>query len=396
MKRAVTAKLRTIHLETRLERALAPLMLPQALHQRLSEGYKASRTVTRRYPTGCENDFLGLPLLRVLNNNEPDNCDSFELREKLKRRIAHNSNFGTVIFNYRTVVCFHPILVTFLRTVRSSLILSGSSPFLAIVLDTQISLSENLLNARTVMEAKLPKKVDRWDGDATNYEAQFNHRNTLGFGDGIIDLTGINQRTISRFQLDPWQQLSLPKKTRRMPVHSHGRTPANLGINGPFPTTRASFRISGCKVDGLGMHEDLGVYSLLPEESRYCAPETTEFSSAVILGMSAVVVTLSHGILPPFLVVARLGFLPEYGISMESALSLSRPSRASSLPLTALRMSLPLAHISSLLLYPLDPILPGDPVDIHLSEPDICVTQMRPNLRPPTKHARRPLHITNH
>ncbi|KAF8330691.1 uncharacterized protein EI90DRAFT_3058802, partial [Cantharellus anzutake] len=32
----------------------------------------------------------------------------------------------------------------------------------------------------------------------------------------------------------------------------------------------------------------------------------------------------------------------------------------------------PLAHISSLLLHPLDPILPGDPADMHLSEPDIC------------------------
>ncbi|KAF8341232.1 uncharacterized protein EI90DRAFT_3011873 [Cantharellus anzutake] len=163
-------------------------------------------------------------------------------------------SFTSFIFNYRTVVCFHPILVTFVRTVRSSLILSASSPFLAIILDTQISLSENSLNARTVMEAKLPKKVDRWDGEGGQLRSPIQSSQqccdiihvrrfspdgrhvALGFGDGIIDLTGINQRGISRFQLDPWQQLSLPRKTRKMPVHSHGRTLVNLGINGPFPT----------------------------------------------------------------------------------------------------------------------------------------------------------------
>ncbi|KAF8330692.1 uncharacterized protein EI90DRAFT_3123912 [Cantharellus anzutake] len=54
------------------------------------------------------------------------------------------------------------------------------------------------------MEAKLPKKVDRWGGDATNYEAQFNDLNPSIFGNGIIELIDVDQSqpTISRFQLD--------------------------------------------------------------------------------------------------------------------------------------------------------------------------------------------------
>ncbi|KAF8330921.1 uncharacterized protein EI90DRAFT_3059872 [Cantharellus anzutake] len=58
--------------------------------------------------------------------------------------------------------------------------------------------------------------------------------------------------------------------------------------------------------------------------------------------------------------------------------ALSRPSRASSLRLPALRIPVSL-----------DPILPGDTTDLHPFQTK-CMTQMRPILRPATRHTRRP------
>ncbi|KAF8336492.1 uncharacterized protein EI90DRAFT_181365 [Cantharellus anzutake] len=60
--------------------------------------------------------------------------------ERSSRGIARNPNFGTVIFNYRAFIdrCFlspHPHHL-FTNYTTISLILSGSSPFPAIVLDT--------------------------------------------------------------------------------------------------------------------------------------------------------------------------------------------------------------------------------------------------------------------
>ncbi|KAF8336489.1 uncharacterized protein EI90DRAFT_3045948 [Cantharellus anzutake] len=88
----------------------------------------------------------------------------------------------------------------------------------------RIPLSEDLLDARMVMEAKLPdsEKVDRWGSSPKiNYEVQFNdpdirngivtcaalslngHHIALGIGSGIIELADIDhQCTISQFQLD--------------------------------------------------------------------------------------------------------------------------------------------------------------------------------------------------
>ncbi|KAF8330694.1 uncharacterized protein EI90DRAFT_3289621 [Cantharellus anzutake] len=177
-----------------------------------------------------------------------------------------------------------------------SLILSEYSPFLVIILDTQIPLSENLLNARTVMEAKLPKKIDRWDGDAANYEAQFNWHFSpygryvaLGFGNGIIELIDIDQRTISRFQLDPPNYpapLNFP-----MHVLSHGSTPVNLGINRPFPTY----------IDTLVQSDNGSFVGRVPRKLWFCSLASIA-SIAYILPLN------------PLLATARLGFLPTYRV----------------------------------------------------------------------------------
>ncbi|KAF8336414.1 uncharacterized protein EI90DRAFT_172956 [Cantharellus anzutake] len=136
----------------------------------------------------------------------------------------------------------------------------------------RIPLSEDLLHARMVMEAKLPnlpKKADSRD----EYDAQFNdpdvrngivtcaalsldgHHIALGIGSGVIELADIHrQRTISRFQLDPpnhpvWiefvhgHRVAAEDNEGNITILSHDMTLINLGTlpNGPLPAvTRVS------------------------------------------------------------------------------------------------------------------------------------------------------------
>ncbi|KAF8336397.1 uncharacterized protein EI90DRAFT_171742 [Cantharellus anzutake] len=141
----------------------------------------------------------------------------------------------------------------------------------------RIPLSEDLLNVRMVMEAKLPNMPEKVDSQGTvevDYDAQFNdpdvrngivtcaalsldgHHVALGFGSGVIELADIDhQHTISRFQLDPpnhpvWiefvhgsHRVAAEDNEGNVTILSHDMTPVNLGTlpNGPLPAvTRVS------------------------------------------------------------------------------------------------------------------------------------------------------------
>ncbi|KAF8313922.1 uncharacterized protein EI90DRAFT_3136372 [Cantharellus anzutake] len=134
-----------------------------------------------------------------------------------------------------------------------------------------IPLSEDLLHARMVMEAKLPnfpKKADSRD----EYDAQFNdpdvrngivtcaalsldgHHIALGFGSGVIELADIDhQCTISRFQLNPpnhpvWiefvhgtHRVAAEDNEGNVTILTHNMTPVNLGA---LPNSPAATRVS--------------------------------------------------------------------------------------------------------------------------------------------------------
>ncbi|KAF8330915.1 uncharacterized protein EI90DRAFT_3059824 [Cantharellus anzutake] len=131
----------------------------------------------------------------------------------------------------------------------------------------RIPLSEDLLNARMVMEAKLPNLPEK-AGGRVNYDAQFNDRDVrngiitcaalsldgrhvaLGFGSGVVELADIDQqRMISRFQLNPpnhpvWiefvhgsHQVADEDNEGNVTILRHDMTPINLGTlpNGSPP-----------------------------------------------------------------------------------------------------------------------------------------------------------------
>ncbi|KAF8336419.1 uncharacterized protein EI90DRAFT_173466 [Cantharellus anzutake] len=142
-----------------------------------------------------------------------------------------------------------------------------------------IPLSEDLLNAQMVMEAKLPNLPKKADSQYSrvvgiDYDAQFNdpdvrngivtcaalsldgHHIALGFGSGAIELADIDhQRTISRFQLNPpnhpvWiefvhgsHRVASEDNRGNVTILSYGMTPVNLGTlpDGSLPAaTRVS------------------------------------------------------------------------------------------------------------------------------------------------------------
>ncbi|KAF8330924.1 uncharacterized protein EI90DRAFT_3059884 [Cantharellus anzutake] len=136
----------------------------------------------------------------------------------------------------------------------------------------RIPLSEDLLNARMVMEAKLPNLPEK-AGGRVNYDAQFNdpgvrngivtcaalsldgHHIALGFGSGVIELADIDQQcTISRFQLNPpnhpvWiefvhgsHRVAAEDNEGNVTILRHDMTPINLGTlpNGSPAITQVS------------------------------------------------------------------------------------------------------------------------------------------------------------
>ncbi|KAF8317244.1 uncharacterized protein EI90DRAFT_3170488 [Cantharellus anzutake] len=138
-----------------------------------------------------------------------------------------------------------------------------------------IPLSEALLNAQMLMEAKsdqLPTKIDEWDDEVINYEAEFREpdvRNgivtctalsrdgryiALGFGSGVIEIADIDdQHTMSQFQNHPpnppaWiefvhghHHVAAEDVDGNITIYSHGTLPVKLGILpiGTYPIVTA-------------------------------------------------------------------------------------------------------------------------------------------------------------
>ncbi|KAF8336319.1 uncharacterized protein EI90DRAFT_3045287 [Cantharellus anzutake] len=245
-----------------------------------------------------------VPLIECAGKGFPDgfyefkNCDSFKLlKEAREKQFVSYLNIGATWkpwHLYRSTLPFTPMSSPFHKLYGHL-----SDPVRIFTISGEftghrIPLSEDLLNARMVMEAKLhnlPEQVDRQYSSTsqstasttslinivdpeTKDEVQFNdpdfrngivtcaalsldgHHVALGFGSGVVELADIDhQHTISRFQLDPpnhpvWiefvhgsHRVAAEDSEGNVTILSHDMTAANLGNlpSGPLPAvTRVS------------------------------------------------------------------------------------------------------------------------------------------------------------
>ncbi|KAF8336471.1 uncharacterized protein EI90DRAFT_3045857, partial [Cantharellus anzutake] len=212
------------------------------------------------------------------------NCDSFKLLKEAQKKqfVLHTSWESDMPFVFSSAPWhLHRSSLPFTPSSSPFHKLYGhlSDPFRIFTISGEFSghripLSEDLLDARMVMEAKLPNFPKKAGSRQDDYDAQFNdpdirngivtcaalsldgHHIALGIGSGIIELADIDhQRTISRFQLDSpnhpvWiefvhgsHRVAAEDNEGNVTILSHDMTPINLGTlpNGPIPAvTRVS------------------------------------------------------------------------------------------------------------------------------------------------------------
>ncbi|KAF8333224.1 uncharacterized protein EI90DRAFT_3053448, partial [Cantharellus anzutake] len=233
--------------------------------------------------------FMHLASFDEFNKGFPDgfdefkNCDSFKLLKEAREKEFVEYLYTISPFPWH----LHRSILPFTPSSSPLYKLYGhlSDPIQIFTISGEFSghripLSEDLLNARMVMEGKLPNLPKEVVSEAVSegveiidYDAQFNDldvRNgivtcaalsldgchvALGFGSGVIELADIDQQhTISRFQLNPpnhpvWiefvhgsHQVAAEDNKGNITILRHNMDPINLGTlpNSSPPVTQAS------------------------------------------------------------------------------------------------------------------------------------------------------------